>query len=178
MKRPLDPFRLAVLSIACWLTREQQDVIHYLREENCVLREMLGERRLRFSDRQRRRLALRGRALHQTRSAGGAASPRHRWVDPIGRPEAPAPRGRTPRLRMSQAPAPRNRDGAAPRGSEATRPGAGGSAADERPELVDPNGRAGSGSVGAALDTPTTRGQEVELPRWGSRQREGHAVDH
>ncbi len=35
----------------------------YLREENRVLREQLGQRRLRFNDEQRRRLAVRGKAL-------------------------------------------------------------------------------------------------------------------
>jgi hypothetical protein len=34
-----------------------------VREENCVLREQLGKRRLRFTDNQRRRLAVRGKKL-------------------------------------------------------------------------------------------------------------------
>jgi hypothetical protein len=43
--------------------RRQIDVIEYLQEENRVLREQLGGRRLRFTDGQRRRLAAKGRAI-------------------------------------------------------------------------------------------------------------------
>jgi hypothetical protein len=32
------------------MNQRQRDVIDYLREENCVLREQLGKRRLRFTD--------------------------------------------------------------------------------------------------------------------------------
>ena len=49
--------------IAAWLGREQQAVIGYLKEENRVLREQLGNKRLRFSDAQRRRLARRGKLV-------------------------------------------------------------------------------------------------------------------
>ena len=52
-----------LLVFAGWVNRQQQDVIDYLREEDRVLREHLGERRLRFTDDQRRRLALRGKKL-------------------------------------------------------------------------------------------------------------------
>ena len=38
-------------------------MIEYLREENRVLKEQLGDRRLRLNDCQRRRLAARGKAL-------------------------------------------------------------------------------------------------------------------
>ena len=41
------------------MNQRQQNVIEYLREENRVLREQLGDRRLRFTDDQRRRLAVR-----------------------------------------------------------------------------------------------------------------------
>src|SRR5262249_51438705 len=43
--------------------RRQQEATESLREENRVLREMLGARRLRFTDAQRKRLAIRGKAL-------------------------------------------------------------------------------------------------------------------
>ena len=46
--------------IAAWLGREQQAVIDYLKEENKVLREQLGDHRIRFTDSQRRRLARSG----------------------------------------------------------------------------------------------------------------------
>ena len=39
---------LCARDVEGWTTREQQHVIAYLREENQVLREMLGTRRLRF----------------------------------------------------------------------------------------------------------------------------------
>ena len=45
------------MTFAGWVNRSQQDVIEYLKEENRVLREQLGARRLRFTDDQRRRLA-------------------------------------------------------------------------------------------------------------------------
>jgi putative transposase len=57
----LDPFRLLLISLAGFLNQEQQDVIEYLHEENCILREQLGGKRLRFNDDQRRRLAVRAR---------------------------------------------------------------------------------------------------------------------
>jgi transposase InsO family protein len=43
--------------------QQQRDVIDYLQEENRVLREQLGRRRLRFTDAQRRRLAAKARTL-------------------------------------------------------------------------------------------------------------------
>ncbi|MGE4198943.1 MAG: integrase core domain-containing protein, partial [Phycisphaerales bacterium] len=53
---------LAVL-LAGWLNERQQHAVEYLREENRVLREALGDKRLRLSDRQRRRLAAKGITL-------------------------------------------------------------------------------------------------------------------
>ena len=52
-----------VAMVAGWLCREQEAVIEYLREENKVLREQLGTRRLRFTDAQRRRLARKGKLI-------------------------------------------------------------------------------------------------------------------
>ena len=51
------------MTFAGWVNRSQQDVIEYLKEENRVLREQLGARRLRFTDDQRRRLAAKATAL-------------------------------------------------------------------------------------------------------------------
>ena len=42
----LDPFPFLLVSIAGWMNQGQQQVIEYLREENRVLREQLGNRRL------------------------------------------------------------------------------------------------------------------------------------
>ena len=56
-----------------WLNEHQQHSIDYLVEENRVLREHLGDRRLRFTDDQRRRLAV--RAKNVGRSALSAIAP-------------------------------------------------------------------------------------------------------
>src|SRR5712691_300439 len=63
MRAALDPFSSVVISIAGWMNRHQQQVIEYLIEENRVLREQIGSRRMRFSDDQRRRLAARAKKL-------------------------------------------------------------------------------------------------------------------
>ena len=63
MRLTLDPFRLLLISLAGYLNQQQQDVIDYLQEENRVLREQLGDRRLRLNDDQRRRLAVRAKKL-------------------------------------------------------------------------------------------------------------------
>jgi hypothetical protein len=57
------PGQLLLVVIAGWIIRHQQAVIAYQREETKVLREMLGGNRLRFTDGQRRRLALKAKAL-------------------------------------------------------------------------------------------------------------------
>jgi putative transposase len=66
-----------ILTAAGWLNREQEDIIDYLREENRVLQEHLGNKRIRFTDAQRRRLAVRGRKLGRKVLAGlaGIATP-------------------------------------------------------------------------------------------------------
>jgi hypothetical protein len=48
---------------AGWVNRSQQDVIEYLEEENRVLREKLGGKRLLFTDDQRRRLAVKAKVI-------------------------------------------------------------------------------------------------------------------
>lgn len=55
--------QLWVFSVAGWIQRGQQQVIDYLVEENRVLREQLNGRRLRLTDAQRRRLAVRAGIL-------------------------------------------------------------------------------------------------------------------
>ena len=57
------PLQFLILTTAAWLNHRQEDVIEYLREENKVLRELLGSKPVRFSATQRRRLAVRGRRL-------------------------------------------------------------------------------------------------------------------
>ncbi len=46
-----------------WVNREQRKAIDYLLEENRVLREQLGSRCVRLDDNQRRRLAIKGKAV-------------------------------------------------------------------------------------------------------------------
>jgi transposase InsO family protein len=57
------PSHLLAIAFAGWLNRQQQTVIDYLIEENRVLKEQLGDRRLHFTDRQRRRLAVKAKAV-------------------------------------------------------------------------------------------------------------------
>ncbi len=56
-------WQFLAVTFAGWVNRSQQDVIEYLKEENRVLREQLGARRLRFTDDQRRRLAAKAKAM-------------------------------------------------------------------------------------------------------------------
>jgi len=51
------------MTVCGWVNRRQLAAIEYLREENRVLHEQLGPKRLVFSDAQRRRLARNGKAL-------------------------------------------------------------------------------------------------------------------
>lgn len=63
MSLPL-PFQFLVYALVGWVTRQQADMIAYLKEENVVLLEQLGgKKRLTFTDAQRNRLARKGKAL-------------------------------------------------------------------------------------------------------------------
>jgi len=59
----LQPFHLLLIALAGWLSRQQQAVIDYLIEENRVLKEQLEGHRLRFTDEQRIRLAVKAKVL-------------------------------------------------------------------------------------------------------------------
>src|ERR1700730_2949796 len=59
----LRPVQMLLLMSAGWINRHQLDVIEYLQEENRVLKERVGGRRLRFTDAERRRLARKAQAL-------------------------------------------------------------------------------------------------------------------
>ncbi len=63
MATVLYPWQILVAAMAGWISRQQDAVIDYLREENRVLKEQLGRKRLRLTDVQRRRLAVRGKAI-------------------------------------------------------------------------------------------------------------------
>jgi hypothetical protein len=66
MARVLDPFRSGLIAVAGWMNQHKLQMIDYLREENRVLREQLGRRRVRLNDDQRRRLAARAKGLDES----------------------------------------------------------------------------------------------------------------
>ena len=68
------PLAFVVLCFAGWINRQQQAVIDYLLEENRVLRAAHGARRVRLTDDQRRRLAVKGKVLGRRRLAGVVGS--------------------------------------------------------------------------------------------------------
>ena len=57
------PLQFLMMIFAGWVNRHQQDVIEYLQAENRALREQSGGKRLRFTDQQRRRLAVKAKAV-------------------------------------------------------------------------------------------------------------------
>jgi putative transposase len=63
MGKRLSPLQFVLMALAGWMNERQQQVIEYLQEENRVLREHTGKRRLRFTDDQRRRLAVKAKVL-------------------------------------------------------------------------------------------------------------------
>src|SRR5579872_214444 len=63
MLKAFDPFRFILVALAGWMNQRHIQMIDYLREENRVLREQLGGRRLRLNDDQRRRLAAKAKAV-------------------------------------------------------------------------------------------------------------------
>ena len=63
MTKSLDPFRFLLIAVSGWMNQQQRELIDYLQEENRVLREQLGKKRLRFNDDQRRRLAVKAKGL-------------------------------------------------------------------------------------------------------------------
>jgi hypothetical protein len=63
------PLAFLLLLVSGWINRQQQAVIDYLREENWVLRAAYGSKRVRLTDDQRRRLAVKGKALGRRRLA-------------------------------------------------------------------------------------------------------------
>jgi len=57
------PLQVLMMLFAGWVNRHQQDVIEYQQAENRALRDQLGGKRLRFTDQQRRRLAVKAKAV-------------------------------------------------------------------------------------------------------------------
>ena len=63
MSADLYPLQVLLVTLAGWVNRHQQHVVEYLVEENRVLKEQVKGRRLRLTDDQRRRLAVKGRRV-------------------------------------------------------------------------------------------------------------------
>jgi putative transposase len=65
------------MMLAGWIHREEEAAVAYQKEEIRALREMLGVKRLRFTDAQRRRLSLKERALSHAklRELGSLVTP-------------------------------------------------------------------------------------------------------
>ncbi len=63
MSNAISPLNFVILAVSGWLNRHQQRILDYLKEENRILKEQLGRRRPRLTDDQRRRLAVKGKAL-------------------------------------------------------------------------------------------------------------------
>ncbi len=57
------PLHFLLFTLAGWVNRHQQAVIEYLQEENRVLKSQFRGKRLRLTDDQRRRLAVKGKVL-------------------------------------------------------------------------------------------------------------------
>ena len=66
------PLAFLLLLVSGWVNRQQQAVIDYLLEENRILRAAHAPRRLRLTDDQRRRLAVKGEVLGRRRLADAA----------------------------------------------------------------------------------------------------------
>ena len=54
MRTLLQPWQILVAAMAGWITRQHEAAVEYLREENRVLKQQLGRRRLRLTDAQSR----------------------------------------------------------------------------------------------------------------------------
>jgi putative transposase len=61
------PIQFLLFLLIGWVSRQQEDVIEYLKAENRALLEQLGGKRLRFTDAQRRRLACKATPLGRRR---------------------------------------------------------------------------------------------------------------
>jgi len=57
------PLTMLLMMLAGWLNRHQHEMLEYLKEENKILREKLGKKRIILNDHQRLRLAIKGKKL-------------------------------------------------------------------------------------------------------------------
>ena len=63
MVAPLFPLQYLIASLALRPNRQQQEVVDYLKAENRLLKVKLGDRKIHFTDAERRRLAIRAKAI-------------------------------------------------------------------------------------------------------------------
>ncbi len=63
MNRALQPWEFLLITLSGWMNRHQQRVIDYLIEENRILKGKFCGKRIRFTDNERRRLAVKAKAL-------------------------------------------------------------------------------------------------------------------
>ena len=81
--KSLDPFRFLLIAVSGWMNQRLLQLIDYLREENALRREPLGQRRLRFNNDQRRQLGREGKGI-------GKQPFSERWLQ-LSRPSRPRP---------------------------------------------------------------------------------------
>ena len=63
------PLKFLLLIWAGWMNRAQQNAIDYLKEENRILREQVGNKRLRLTNAHRRRLAQKAKVVERAARA-------------------------------------------------------------------------------------------------------------
>ncbi len=63
MNRAFQPWEFVIVAVAGWINLHQQAVIDYMMEENRVFKAQLRGKRLRLTDDERRRLAVKGKLL-------------------------------------------------------------------------------------------------------------------
>src|SRR6267154_508462 len=63
MSAAITSLPLLLMMFSGWVNRRQVDVLEYLKEENRILKERLGGRRIQFTDAERSRLARKAYAL-------------------------------------------------------------------------------------------------------------------
>lgn len=93
MRLAFDRFRFVLISLADLPNQRQQDALNYLQEENRVLREQFGGKRLRFDD-QRRHFAARAKKLGRRTLQELTNVPRQNSVGPEIVDFAPLPPSR------------------------------------------------------------------------------------
>ena len=66
MNAIIQPWQLLLITLAGLINREQQKLIEYLQTDNSTLKEHLSRKRIRYTDKQRRRLAAKAKVLGRT----------------------------------------------------------------------------------------------------------------